>query len=174
MATRGFSCPNCHTWFEGNGNHPKCPICGTRASPRDLLDDREHHAAMHEAPPPLRTAPGYDLPSRHEPPPIEYEPASDYEEPRGWDQPHEWGEAQDYEEPRGWGEVQGYEAPRGHEEPQGYQEPYGHREESASTPYQTAPSGGSDSDWSSKIGPIIGVLIFAAVIIGRICEAAGG
>lgn len=44
MARRGFVCPNCRTWFEGEGNHPRCPACGTRASPRDLLD------ARHEAP----------------------------------------------------------------------------------------------------------------------------
>lgn len=49
MARRGFVCPNCRTWFEGEGNHPRCPACGTRASPRDLLDAR-HQAPAERGP----------------------------------------------------------------------------------------------------------------------------
>jgi hypothetical protein len=168
MARRGFSCPNCHTWFEGGGNHPKCPLCGTRASPRDLLDDREHHGSLNEAPPLTETAPGYDLPPRREPAPSEYELAPDYETPRGWDEPH------DHEKHHGWQEAPDYEEPSGRAEPEAYVPDYGYEETPSGAPTRTQPSGGSEGDFWGRIGPLIGVAIFAAVIIGRICEAAAG
>jgi len=94
MARRGFSCPNCRTWFEGQGNHPKCPLCGTRASPRDLLEARPPAAASSaesswalpdfEAPP---AAPDYEE-APH------FEDVPDYEVPSpagGGEQPHRAG-----------------------------------------------------------------------------------
>jgi hypothetical protein len=76
MATRGFSCPNCHTWFEGQGSHPKCPLCGTRASPSDLLEAHQPGAS-----PPAEASP-WALPDYETPaPPPDYEEAPDYKVP---------------------------------------------------------------------------------------------
>ena len=144
MALRGFSCPNCHTWFEGEGNHPKCPLCGTRASPRDLLDDREHRPLSDD----------YEVPVLREPPPREYEEAPDYEVAPDWDTPDE------NEEHHGWGD-----------DGESYAE--GRGEEPAYSSTRTQEGGGSDGDLWGRLGPFIGVGIFAAIIIGRICEAAG-
>lgn len=119
MARRGFSCPNCHTWFEGEGNHPKCPLCGTRASLRDLLDDREHHSHTYED---------------ETPPPPDYEEAPYFEH------------------------VEDYEVPA-----------------SSPAPYE-APREETDSgeDWGSRLTPMIGGLIFIAIIASRICNALAG
>jgi hypothetical protein len=89
MAGRGFSCPNCHTWFEGEGNHPRCPNCGRRASPRDLLDSRhrpeEPFAGEARVPrPDYEVAPEYGMPR-------------DYEMPRDHEMPHDYETAPELE-----------------------------------------------------------------------------
>jgi hypothetical protein len=33
MASNAFVCPNCRTWFEGKGDHPRCPSCGRNYDP---------------------------------------------------------------------------------------------------------------------------------------------
>lgn len=117
MTTRGFSCPNCHTWFEGEGNHPKCPLCGTRASPRDLLDARKSHAASFEDESPASS--------------------SDYEVAPYFEEEH------DYEVPAP-SRAEG-EAPHG--------------------------DSGSGLDWSSRLTPLLGGLIFIIIIVSRVCSA---
>ena len=118
---RGFSCPNCHTWFEGQGNHPKCPLCGTRASPRDLLEQRP------VSPPPRADAgPATGL------------PYADYETPAA---PPAYEEAPDYEvaHPAGGGEQ---------------------------------PRQGADSEsLGNRLSPLIGGLIFLAIIASQVCRA---
>jgi len=119
MATRGFSCPNCHTWFEGEGNHPKCPLCGTRASPRDLLDARTPHSAFEDESPAS---------------------SSDYEIAPYFEEEH------DYEVPAP-SRVEG-EAPD--------------------------TDSGSGLDWSSRLTPLMGGLIFLIIIVSRVCSALAG
>jgi hypothetical protein len=119
MARRGFSCPNCHTWFEGEGNHPRCPLCGTRASPRNLLDDRERrpHTYEDETPP----APDYEVSPY-------FEDVKDYDVPASAPAPRE-------------------------------------------TPRREADD---EADWGSRLTPLIGGLIFIAIIASRICNAVAG
>jgi len=189
MAQRGFSCPNCHTWFEGEGNHPRCPLCGTRASPRDLLDDREHHRpAWEEADSaPMR---GYELPRSGAPPdyevpqeaPVDYEvwreEAPDYEVPRkgapdfelpregapDYEVPRELDRTPGYEEPTRSGHAWDYEDPAARVEPRNYEAPAG------TTP-QPRRSDDSDSSWGDRLGPLIGVLIFLLIVGSRACRA---
>jgi hypothetical protein len=88
MARRGFSCPNCRTWFEGQGNHPKCPLCGTRASPRDLLEARPPAAAPSDES-------SWALPDFEAPPAApDYEEAPDFEEVRDYEVAPEPGDAE--------------------------------------------------------------------------------
>jgi len=171
MALRGFSCRNCHTWFEGEGNHPRCPLCGTRASPRDLLDDRgqaqpaSQQAATawdFEGPdfelPDLERSVDFELPTRHAPDyEVSAEQPPDYEVPQSHEQGSRYDEVRHYEAPQG-GDATRREAPdKEYEAPAGAPERQSRED-----------SGGS---WGDRIGPLIGAAIFVAIIASRICGA---
>jgi hypothetical protein len=144
MATRGFSCSNCHTWFEGDGNHPKCPLCGTRASPRDLLEARQRPDAPAIDGRPASQS-GYETP----PPPPDYETPAGFEWPR------------DREEPAG------FEVPRDREEPADFEVPRDHDESAAPTQVQTPEA----SEGEGRLGQLIGVVLFVAIIASQVCRA---
>ena len=177
MARRGFSCPNCHTWFEGEGNHPKCPVCGTRASPRDLLDDRQAHRPAWEA---------YETATAGNQEPRRYEATRDYETPQetahdyevardlpaDYDVPKEepseyetpWQLPSDYEVPR---EIpHGFEVPR--DVPQDYDVPQDH-EEPAYSSGEPSPAEQSGKSLWDRLSPLIGVAIFLIIIASRVC-----
>ena len=122
MALRGFRCPECHTWFEGEGNHPRCPLCGKRSSPRDLITQRPDRGSAPDAFPPAgyeTPQPDFEVPSRE---------TRDYEAPE-WD-------ADSFPPPEP--ELQRTEDP--------------------------------GKSWSDRIGPLIGVTIFVALIASRLCR----
>ena len=149
MARRGFSCPNCHTWFEGEGNHPRCPLCGKRASPRDLLDDRGQVGATVQDWLPSSSPGGA--------------------EPRDDDAPA------DYELPAG--DVPGYEAPREIEVPRSFEwdattpAPDYETARQSEPPASSAPEAPRKQGLGDRIGPFVGLAIFVAIIGSRICRS---
>ncbi len=59
MASRGFRCPSCRTWFEGEGSRPRCPNCGARASEASVLGSSTR--SQPEQPAPAGEGSSFDL-----------------------------------------------------------------------------------------------------------------